>query len=322
MNAKRIYRLWRQEGLKVPKKTVKRRRLGSSEGGIVRRKSEHKDHVWSVDFIFDRTINGRSLKMLVVIDEYTRECIALEVGRKFTGDHFVETLSHLFAIRGVPKFIRSDNGPEFISRRVRDFLAAIDVGTCFIEPGSPWQNGYVESFNARLRDECLNCEEFTTVQEARVVIKHWRAIQPSTASQFARWPYPGRLRGPLCRFNSSCCATSVEAAQRTSTYSPTSTFITLYQEMGAFHSLSHPGDSNETGPSIGSPGGGLPSPRAIPSVVLHLLRYLIDLQFGRWNGLPPCPVQRIDNACLSKPVYVVVRVATADLSQRWLSRHV
>ena len=174
VNAKRIYRLWRQEGLRVPKKTVKRRRLGSREGGITRRKAEHKDHVWSVDFIFDRTVNGRSLKMLVVIDEYTRECIALEVGRKFTGNDFVETLSDLFAIRGVPRFIRSDNGPEFISRRVRDFLTVIDVGTCFIEPGSPWQNGYVESFNARLRDECLNCEEFTTVQEARVVIEHWR----------------------------------------------------------------------------------------------------------------------------------------------------
>ena len=174
VNAKRIYRLWRQEGLKVPKKPVKRRRLGSAHGGIVRRKAEHRNHVWSVDFIFDRTTNGRSLKMLVVIDEFTRECIALEVGRKFTGDHFVDVLADLFAIRGVPKFIRSDNGPEFISHRVRGFLANIDVGACFIEPGSPWQNGYVESFNARLRDECLNCEEFTTVPEARAVIEHWR----------------------------------------------------------------------------------------------------------------------------------------------------
>lgn len=116
VNAKRVYRLWRQEGLKVPKKTAKRRRLGDSAGGISRRKAEHKDHVWSVDFIFDRTVTGRPLKMLVVIDEYTRECLALEVGRKFTGDHFIETLTDLFAIRGVPKFIRSDNGPEFTSR--------------------------------------------------------------------------------------------------------------------------------------------------------------------------------------------------------------
>ena len=151
VNAKRVYRLWRQEGLKVPKKTVKRQRLGSSEGGIIRRKAEHKDHVWSVDFIFDRTINGRSLKMLVLIDEYTRECIALEVGRKFTGDHIVEILAYLFAIRGVPTFIRSDNGPEFISRRVREFLAAIDVGTCFIEPGSPCKT-------ATSRASTLDCE--------------------------------------------------------------------------------------------------------------------------------------------------------------------
>ena len=115
VNAKRIYRLWRQEGLKVPQKKVKRRRLGSDAGGIVRRKAEHKDHVWSVDFIFDRTATGRPLKMLVVIDEYTRECLALEVGRKFTGDEFVETLTDLFAIRGVPQFIRSDNGPESVS---------------------------------------------------------------------------------------------------------------------------------------------------------------------------------------------------------------
>lgn len=174
VNAKRVYRLWRQEGLRVPQKTRKRRRLGSGDGGIVRRKAERKDHVWSVDFIFDRTTNGRSLKMLVVVDEFTRECIAFEVNRKLTSDHFVEVLSDLFAIRGVPAFIRSDNGPEFIARRVRRFLEAIDVGTSYIEPGSPWQNGFVESFNSRFRDECLNCEEFTTVHEARVVIEQWR----------------------------------------------------------------------------------------------------------------------------------------------------
>jgi len=173
VNAKRIYRLWRQEGLKVPKKTTKRRRLGSAAGGIVRRKAEQMNHVWSVDFIFDRTANGRSLKILVVIDEYTRECIALEVGRRLTGDQYVEVLTRLFAARGVPRFIRSDNGPEFVSRRVREFLAAIDVGTSYIEPGSPWQNGYVESFNSRFRDECLSCEEFKSMQEARSVIEHW-----------------------------------------------------------------------------------------------------------------------------------------------------
>lgn len=174
VNAKRIYRLWRQEGLKVPQKKQKRRRLGSSLGGILRRKAEYKNHVWSVDFIFDRTANGRSLKTLVVIDEHTRECLALEVGRQFTSEHFIELLADLIATRGVPEFIRSDNGPEFISHRVRRFLEKIEIGTSYIEPGSPWQNGYVESFNSRFRDECLACEEFTTVAEARAVIERWR----------------------------------------------------------------------------------------------------------------------------------------------------
>ena len=173
-NAKRVYRLWRQEGLKVPKRTVKRRPLGSAGGGIVRRKAESQDHVWSVDFIFDPTTNGRSLKMLVVIDEFTRECLALEVGCKFTGEHLVEVLINLFAIRKVTNFIRSDNGPEFVSRRVGDFLESIDVGTSYIESGGPWQNGFVERFYSRFRDECLNSEEFATVQGARVVIAHWR----------------------------------------------------------------------------------------------------------------------------------------------------
>ena len=112
--------------------------------------------------------------MLVIIDKPTRECIALEVGRKLSSDDFIDVLVDLFAIRGVPEFIRSDNGPEFIARRVRGFLESIYVGTSYIEPGSPWQTGYVESFNSKFRDECLNCEEFTTVQEARVIIEHWR----------------------------------------------------------------------------------------------------------------------------------------------------
>ena len=205
VNAKRVYRLWRQEGLKVPKKVLKRRRLGSADGGVIRRQAEHTDHVWSVDFIFDRTLNGRSLKMLVVLDEYTRECLALEVGRKFTGEQFVDVLSNLFASRSVPKFIRSDNGPEFVSQRVRDFLANVDVGTSFIEPGSPWQNGYVESFNSRLRDECLNCEEFMTVEEARVVTGHWRQAYNH------RRPH-GSLGGRTPAAFRACCAASTPVA--------------------------------------------------------------------------------------------------------------
>jgi len=176
VNAKRIYRLWRREGLKVPQKKVKRSRLGSAAGGIIRRQAGRRNHVWSMDFIFDRTTNGKSLKILVVIDEYTRECLALEVGRRFTSDQLIELLGRLFATYGVPQFLRSDNGPEFIARRVRTFLEKIDIGTSYIEPGSPWQNGFVESFNSRFRDECLACEEFSTVHEAQTVTEYWRQI--------------------------------------------------------------------------------------------------------------------------------------------------
>jgi len=174
VNFKRIHRIWKREGLKVPVKKAKKRRLGSEDGGIVRRVAERPNHIWSVDFIFDRTENGRSLKILSVIDEFTRECIALVVGRKFTGDDLVQLMSELFRIRGVPSFIRSDNGPEFISKAVRSFLEFIEVGTSYIEPGSPWQNGYVESFHSRLRDECLACELFSNLDEAKTVIESWR----------------------------------------------------------------------------------------------------------------------------------------------------
>jgi len=174
VNFKRVYRLWRQEGLKVPQKKRKRRRLGDSSGGIARRRAERKDHVWSLDFIFDRTANGRPLKILSIVDEHTRECVALEVSRNLTSDDVVSALVDLFTIRGVPEFIRSDNGPEFISKRLRGFLEKVDVGTSYIEPGSPWENGYVESFHSRFRDECLACEEFTTLTEAIHVIQEWR----------------------------------------------------------------------------------------------------------------------------------------------------
>ena len=174
VNFKRIYRIWKREGFKVPVKKTKNRRLGDSSGGIKRRRAERPNHVWSVDFIFDRTVNGRSLKVLSLIDEFTRECIALEVNRKFTGDDLVTLLVDMFAIRGTPQFIRSDNRPEFVSKRVREFLNRIDVGTSYIEPGSPWENAYVESFHSRFRDECLTCEEFATLAEAQTVIESWR----------------------------------------------------------------------------------------------------------------------------------------------------
>lgn len=176
VNFKRVYRLWRKEGLKVPQKKRKRRRLGDSSGGIIRRKAERMNQVWSLDFIFERTSNGRPLKILSIIDEYTRECIALEVNRRITSEDVISVLVDLFAIRGVPEFIRSDNGPEFIATSLRKFLERVDVGTSYIEPGSPWENGFVESFHSRLRDECLSCEEFTTLHEATVVITDWRMM--------------------------------------------------------------------------------------------------------------------------------------------------
>ena len=202
VNFKRVYRLWKKEGLKVPRKKRKRRRLGDSSGGIVRRKAERMNQVWSLDFIFDRTVNGRPLKILSIIDEYTRECIALEVNRRITSEDVIGILVDLFAIRGVPKFIRSDNGPEFIATGLRKFLERVDVGTSYIEPGSPWENGFIESFHSRLRDECLACEEFTTLSEAAAVITAWRL----TYNQ--RRPHSS-LGGMTPAEFASQCATSV-----------------------------------------------------------------------------------------------------------------
>src|SRR5207244_8650620 len=141
VNRKRVYRLWRQEGFQVPRKQRKKRRLGSSQGSCIRRRAEHKDHVWAWDSVFDRTAHGRSLKCLSIVDEYTRECLALEVDRGMTSEEVLDVLRDLFVIRGVPKFIRSDNGPEFIALAIRQFLTAANIGPLYIEPGSQWQNG-------------------------------------------------------------------------------------------------------------------------------------------------------------------------------------
>jgi putative transposase len=174
VNRKRVYRLWRQERLKVPRKQHKRTRLGHGENGIVRRRPEHKDHVWCVDFIHDRDERGRPLKWLSVVDEYTRECLALEVGRSITARGVAEVLIGLFTTRGVPGHIRSDNGPEFIAATIRRLAALTGVQSLYIAPGSPWENGYAESFHSRLRDELLNAEVFTDVHEARALAAAWR----------------------------------------------------------------------------------------------------------------------------------------------------
>ena len=162
-SATRVYRLWRREGLKVPHKRRKKRRLGSSANGCHRLQAEHKDHVWCWDFVFDHTRSGSRLKWLSIVDEYTRECLTLKVNRSITSEDVIDTLAELFALRGVPRCIRSDNGPEFIATAVRRWLERVDVRTLYIEPGAPWENGYAESFHSRLRDEFLAMEEFESL---------------------------------------------------------------------------------------------------------------------------------------------------------------
>jgi len=174
VNHKRVERIWRQEGLKVPKKQPKRGRLWLNDGSCIRLRPQHKDHVWAYDFVTARTHDGRPFRMLTLVDEYTRECLAIDVSRRLNSDDVLERLAWLFATRGVPRHIRSDNGPEFTANVVRDWLKRIGVKTLFIAPGSPWENGYVESFNGKLRDELLNGEIFYTLREAKVLIERWR----------------------------------------------------------------------------------------------------------------------------------------------------
>ncbi len=174
VNAKRIYRLWRREGLKVPKKKRKKRRLGSSKNGCSRRKAETMNDVWCWDFVFDHTTSGTQLKWLSIVDEYTRECLTLKVDRSITSEDVLDTLAELFAMRGVPKHIRSDNGPEFVAHAIGRWLDRLDVEAMYIEPGSPWENGYAESFHSRLRDEFLALEEFENLLSARRLTSAWQ----------------------------------------------------------------------------------------------------------------------------------------------------
>lgn len=174
VNHKRVERLWRQEGLKVPQKQPKRKRLWLNDGSCVRLRPRYKNHVWSYDFVQDRTHNGKAIRMLTVIDEHTRECLAIETGRKLNSQNVMDVLSQLFILHGTPRYIRSDNGPEFIAKRLRWWLKRNQIDTLFIEPGSPWENGYIESFNGKLRDELLKREVFDTLFEAQVLIERWR----------------------------------------------------------------------------------------------------------------------------------------------------
>ena len=175
VNKKRVHRLWKEADLKVPAgRRRKRQRLGSSENGVARRRAEYLGHLWSYDFAMDATEDGRRLKMMPVVDEYSRECLALEVERSITSEEVVKTLDRLFAERGAPRFIRSDNGPEFIAQAVKRWLAASGVETLYIEPGAPWENAYSETFISRMRDELLDREEFANLKEAKVLAEDYR----------------------------------------------------------------------------------------------------------------------------------------------------
>jgi putative transposase len=182
VNDKRVERIWRREGLKVPKKQRKRGRLWLADGSCLRLRPQHKNHVWSYDFLEDRTHDGRRYRMLNVIDEFTHECLAIRIDRKLKAIDVIDVLSDLFILRGLPEHIRSDNGPEFIAKAVQGWIAAVGARAAYIAPGSPWENGYVESFNARLRDELLDGEIFYTLKEAQIVIESWRrhynAVRP------------------------------------------------------------------------------------------------------------------------------------------------
>jgi transposase InsO family protein len=203
VNKKRVERIWRREGLKVPRRQPKKGRLWLNDGSCIRLRPERANHVWAHDFVQDRTHDGRRFRMLCVVDEFTREALAIRVDRKLGSAQVLETLAELMLERGVPEHIRSDNGPEFVAQAVRDWIAAVGSKTAYIEPGSPWENGYVESFNSKLRDELLNREIFYSLKEAQILIEAWRrhynTVRPHSA---LRWTPPApevRLATPQIR---------------------------------------------------------------------------------------------------------------------------
>ena len=203
VNLKRVHRIWRREGLKVPSKQPKRGRLWLNDGSCVRLRPERRNHIWAYDFVQDRTRDGRTLKMLVVVDEFSRECLAIEAARRLRSQDVLAVLGDLFVRHGPPEHIRSDNGPEFVARAVRDWLGRLGVQTLYIEPGSPWENGYCESLNGKLRDELLNVELFDTLREAQILIERWRrhynAVRPHSALGW-KPPAPKTLKGKAASF--------------------------------------------------------------------------------------------------------------------------
>jgi transposase InsO family protein len=205
----RVQRIWRREGLKVPQKQRARARLWLNDGMCVRLRPERPSHVWSYDFVSAMTHDGRMLRMLTLIDEYTRECLAIRVARRLGRYEVIEALAEVMLGRGVPEHIRSDNGPEFVAKELRKWLGSVGVGTLYIEPGSPWENGYCESFNGKLRDECLNGEIFYSLREAQVVIEKWRVVyntlrphsslgyRPPAPAACSRWVQTNPISQPL-----------------------------------------------------------------------------------------------------------------------------
>jgi putative transposase len=193
VNHKRVERIWRREGLRVPQKQPKRSRLWLNDGSCIRLRPEYKNHVWSYDFMVDRTSNGRTFRILNIIDEFTRECLSIKVNRRISSQDVIDELFNLFIFRSIPEHIRSDNGPEFTAKAVRKWLNRLGVKTLFIERGSPWENGYIESFNGNLRDELLDREIFNTLEEAKVLIEQWRKeynqVRPHSAKNY-RPPAP------------------------------------------------------------------------------------------------------------------------------------
>ena len=199
VNHKRVERIWQQEGLKVPARQRKRGRLWLNDGSCVRHRPERRNHVWTYDFVHERTHDGRALRLLTVMDEYSRECLAIRVGRRLNAKDVLSTMAGLFLQYGVPQYLRSDNGAEMTATAVREFLGNLEVGTLYIEPGSPWENGYIESFNGKLRDELLDGEIFTTLLEAKVLVEQWRrhynTVRPHSSLGY-RPPAPEAFRRP------------------------------------------------------------------------------------------------------------------------------
>jgi putative transposase len=213
VNFKKVYRIWRDYDLKCYKpKRGKKRHCGCSENACNVKRAEYKNHVWSYDFVSERLENGRKAKLLNIIDEYTRECLTIDIGTRIKAQDVIDILRYLFLVRGEPCFIRSDNGPEFTAKKVKKWLKDMDVKTLFIEPGSPWENGYIESFNAHLRDELLDREIFFSMTELRYVVDRWRMdynhyrphsslgyMTPAAYAATCIGPDSATLRQPQCR---------------------------------------------------------------------------------------------------------------------------